>query len=126
MKNLVQLTTVLLLLIQFNGYSQTETMTKENDTIINVENKIDIENFKDCIGSYYLTEANITLTIIQEKDKMYLVAPGSKDLLTLKNDTTLYESIRGVDLEIIKGDKNTLKFTQNGYKTTIKRVTPKK
>ena len=33
--------------------------------------------------------------------------------------------MRGVELERIEGDKNALKFTQNGYKTIIKRVEAK-
>ena len=39
-----------------------------------------------------------------------------------RQKTTIFKVI----LELIKDDKNALKFTQNGYETTIKRIKPKK
>ena len=123
MKNLIQITTVLFLLIQTIGYSQTkktDTISNKQDT--NLKQEIDTEKFKAFIGSYFLEEANETLSIIQEKGKLYLADTATKNLLTKKNDTTLYEEKYGVFLELIKSDKNGLKFTQNGYETTIKRV----
>lgn len=128
MKNLVQLTTMFFLLIQINGYGQTEkteSISNKQDIILKKENaktKIDTTNFKSFIGKFLLEEADFTLEIITEDNKMYIVSPFSKDLLVFKNETTLSEPTRGVDLERIKDDKDALKFTQNGYKTTIKRV----
>lgn len=131
MNHLIQLSMVIALFFQSIAFSQTanlETTDKENGIITNVENQKEetqTNTYEDFIGSYYLTEANLTLTITQESDKYYLVSPGAKDMLTKKNDTTLYEAMRGVTLERIEGDKNALKFTQNGYVTTIKRVDTK-
>ncbi len=131
MKNLIQFTTVLFLLIQTIGYSQeqnTETMSKKLDTISKVQNiqtEIDTEKFKSFIGTYLLVEADFELEIVQENSKMYIVSPFSKDILVQKNETTLREPTRGVDLELIKDDENALKFTQNGYETTITRVNSK-
>lgn len=128
MKNLIQIATVLLLLVQTIGYSQTqntESTSNKQDTVLKKENtktKIDTEKFKGFIGKYFLEEADFNLEIIEEDNKMYIVSPFSKDILISKNGTSLYEATRGVDLELIKDNKDALKFTQNGYETTIKRV----
>jgi exopolysaccharide biosynthesis protein len=120
MKNLIQLSIVLFLLVQTVGYSQTKkpkTNSKQNSIT-----KIDTKNLKKFIGKYFLEEANFELEIVQKKGKMYIITEFSKDELILTNETTLHESTRGVDLELIKDDKDALKFSQNGYETTIKRV----
>lgn len=130
MKNLIQIATVLFLLVQTNGYSQTKSANtipgKEEITLKTHTDKTEINtvNLKKFIGIYFLEEADFTLEIIQEDNKMYIVSPFSKDILILKNETTVREPTRGVDLELIKGDKNALKYTQNGYETVIKRVKP--
>lgn len=131
MKNLIQFTTALLLLVQTIGYSQTETtetITKKLDTIVNnqpTNSEKYIEEFKSFIGEYLLEEGNFTLEIMAEDGKMFIVTEFSKDILIPKNETTLHELTRGVDLELIPGNPNALKFTQNGYETTIKRVNAK-
>ncbi|MFY0630913.1 MAG: hypothetical protein JXR05_11065 [Flavobacteriaceae bacterium] len=125
MKILIQLTTVIFLLIHSNGYSQTksvESISKKKNTTT----EIDTKKFKSFIGTYFLAEGDFTLEIVQEKDKMFIISPFSKDLLVQKNGTTLQEPTRGVDLERIKDNKDALKFTQNGYVTTIERVKAKK
>lgn len=128
MKTLIQITTVLLLLVQTIGFSQTknpETNSKKQDTIINkksTKTAIDTEKF---IGIYYLAEADFNLEIIQESNKMYIISPFSKDLLIPINKTTLREVTRGVNLELIKTNENALKYTQNGYETVIKKVNSK-
>ena len=130
MKNLIQFTTVLFLFVQTIGYSQTKNaknISKIQDTIVKTEKattKIDTKNLKKFIGTYELVEANFTLDIVQEKGKMYIITEFSKDQLLLKNETTLTEFTRGVDLQLIKGNNNALKFTQNGYETTIEKVKP--
>lgn len=132
MKNLIQFTTALFLLVQTIGYSQTKntkTISEKQDTTLkkqNKETKISTKNLKKFIGKYILEEANFTVEIVQEKDKMYIITEFSKDLLTLKNETTLQELTRGVDLELIKNNKDALKFGQNGYEAIIKRVNSKK
>jgi hypothetical protein len=132
MKNLIQLTTVLFLLIQINGYSQTknpEAISKKQDTVLKKQdkkNEINAKELKKFVGKYFLAEGDFNLEVVMENDKMFIISPFSKDLLILKNETTLREITRGVDLELIKGDKNELKFTQNGYETTIKRVVDSK
>ena len=131
MKNLIQFTIALFLLVQTTGYSQvknTEAISKKPDTSSENQNakaKIDTEKFKNFIGKYLLVEADFELEIIQENDKMFIISPFFKDILIQKNETTLHEPTRGVDLESIKDDKNALKFSQNGYITTIKRVASK-
>ncbi|MEP0266315.1 hypothetical protein [Dokdonia sp.] len=125
MKNVFQITTVLFLLVQTIGYSQTESTTStptKQDTVLQKESSKTETDTKKFIGTYLLEEANFTLEILAENDKMYIVTSFSKDLLVIKNETTLREPTRGVDLELIKDDKNALKYTQNGYVTTIKRV----
>ncbi len=132
MKNLIKITTALFLLVQTIGYSQTkktEPISKKQEIIQKKKNKstkIDTKNLKKFIGTYELAEANFTLDIVQEKDKMYIITEFSKDQLLLKNETTLHEFTRGVDLQLIEGNNNALKFSQNGYETNITRVKPKK
>ena len=124
MKNLIQLATVLLLLANTIGYGQaksTNTDSKKQESEI----KIDAKKLKKFVGTYFLAEGDFNLEIVMEKDKMYIVSPFSKDLLVHKDENTLRESTRGVDLALIKDDKDALKFTQNGYETVIKRVKPK-
>jgi hypothetical protein len=128
MKKLIQMTTILFLFVQTIGFSQTENTTSVSntqDTMLKKENtntEINTKEFKSFIGIYLLEEGDFTLEIIAEDNKMYIVSPFSKDILISKNETTLREPTRGVDLELIEDDKNALKFTQNGYETTIKRV----
>ena len=124
MKNLIQLTTAFFLLISTIGYSQTqkkETIAKKQKS----EVKIDASKLKSFIGTYFLAEGDFNLEIVQEENKMYIISPFSKDILVQKNENTLQEPSRGVNLELIKDNKNALKFTQNGYETVIKRVKPK-
>jgi hypothetical protein len=124
MKNLIKIATALILLVHTIGYSQeerTSTITKKQDA----KTSIDTEKFKSFVGIYLLEEADFELEIVQEDTAMYIVSPFSKDLLVQKNETTLREPTRGVDLERIEADETGLKFTQNGYETVIKRVKPK-
>jgi len=128
MKKLFQITTALFLLVQTIGYSQTEnteSVSNKQDTMLKKENtntEINTKELKKFIGKYFLEEADFTLEIIVENNKVYIVTPFSKDILIFKNETTLRESTRGVDLELIGDNKNALKFTQNDYETIIKRV----
>lgn len=122
MKNVFQLVTVLLLFVQTIGLSQTEPTTT---SIQETKTTIETEKFKDAIGSFLLEEGNFELEIVQEDDKMYIVTEFSRDILVQKNETTLREPTRGVDLELIADNKNALKFSQNGYETFIKRVSKK-
>lgn len=129
MKNLIQITTVLFLFVQTISYSQTEktksTSNKQGIALKKESTKTETDKLKDFIGTYFLEEGNFELEIVEEDNKMYIISPFSKDLLIPKNETTLHELIRGVDLELITDNKNALKFTQNGYETTIKRVKSK-
>lgn len=86
---------------------------------------IDITKFKNYVGKYLLTEANLELEILLENDKMflYVAAQEVKSELTQTNDTTLLDTVVGASLGIIEGDKGSLTFEQNGFKTTIKKVT---
>ena len=118
------MTTVLFLLVQTIGYSQTkdtETTSKEQDTKIEIDTTI----LKSFVGKYLLVEADFELEIVQENDKMFIISPYSKDILIQTNETTLHEPTRGVDLELIKDNKTALKFTQNGYETIIEKVDSK-
>lgn len=128
MKYLIPFTTALFLFIQTIGFSQAENMeiTSEKQDIYlkesNVIADVDTRSFKSFIGKYYLAEADLELEIIQENSELYLVSQFSKDMLSQKNETTVHEATRGIDLEYIKNDNNALKYTQNGYETTIKRL----
>lgn len=127
MKTLKQLTVLALFLIQtvvFGQTKNTENATNKQETKKEIK-KVDTKNLKKFIGTYNLVEANFTLDIVQEKGKMYIITEFSKDQLLLKDENTLTEFTRGVDLQLIEGNENALKFTQNGYETTIERVKPK-
>jgi len=131
MKNVIKITAVLFLLVQTISYSQTqntETTNQKQDTVLKKQNEktaIETEKFKDAIGKFLLVEGDFVLEIVQENDKMFIISPFSKDELIQKNEITLREPTRGVDLELIKGNKDALKFYQNGYETTIERVKTK-
>lgn len=121
MKTLFKITTVLFLCVQSMAFSQTkdlETTSEKQEEVIQTDNTT-LQKF---IGKYYLAEADFELEIVNENDKMYIISPFSKDVLIQKNETTLRESSRGVDLELIADNANALKFTQNGYETVIKKV----
>lgn len=127
MKNLIQLVTALILTVFFQttGYSQTEETSAISEKQEVVDAKADTKAELDSapfIGTYFLSEADLQLEIIEEDNKLYLVSSFSKDILVPTNETTLRELTRGVDLELIANDNTALKFTQNGYETTIKRV----
>ncbi|MEL6811119.1 MAG: hypothetical protein AAFP76_07280 [Bacteroidota bacterium] len=101
--------------------SQSET----SETSSNPDTKTEIsdENLALFVGTYFLAEGDFELKIVREEnDAMFIVSPFSKDPLTVKNETTLHEPTRGVDLELIENDSTALIFTQNGYLTKIKRV----
>lgn len=131
MKTLKQLTILALFLVQtvvFGQTKNTETVSVKQETTQKQEStvkKVDTKNLKKFIGTYNLAEANFTLDIVQEKGKMYIVTEFSKDQLLLKDENTLHEFTRGVDLQLIAGNSDGLKFTQNGYETIIERVKPK-
>lgn len=120
MKNLIQLSIVFFLLVQTVGYSQTKN--SKIDTKKNEIAQISTKNLKKFVGKYLLEEANFELEIVKEKNKMFIITEFSKDELILTDENTLHEFTRGVDLKLIKGDKDGLMFSQNGYETTIKRV----
>ncbi|MCH9659892.1 MAG: hypothetical protein K0U54_03175, partial [Bacteroidetes bacterium] len=125
MKNLIQFTTALALFVYSLGYGQT-TSTNNVEVSSSTEKPsktiIETEKFKSFIGTFLLEEGNFELQIVQEDNQMFIISPYSKDILIQKNDSTLREPSRGVDLERIADDKNALIFMQNGYLTTIKRV----
>lgn len=126
MKHLIQFTTVLFFLIQTTIYSQTKDIKTHNTIKPQNENvKISTKNLNKFIGKFLLEEGNFIMEIVREKDRMYVITEFSKDQLLLKNQTTLHEFTRGVDFELIKDNKNALKFSQNGYETVLKRVDPK-
>lgn len=125
MKNLIKITTVFLLIAQTISYGQTQNQDtiSKSDNVKTEISSLELEKF---IGVYLLEEANFQLEIIEEGDKMYIVTEFSKDVLVQKNKTTLSEPTRGVDLELIKGNDNGLKFSQNGYEAIIVKLKPKK
>ncbi len=102
-----------------------------NDVLAYVNNNpiesfrnIDIDNFKKYAGTYFLKEANLTLKITLENNKMYLVseAQGVKSELTQQNEKSLYDTTVGVILTQIQNDNNSLSFSQNGFTTTINKI----
>jgi len=95
-----------------------------NNTPIESFKRIDIDNFKKYIGTYLLKEANLTLKIVLENDKMYLISEeqGVKSELIQKNEKSLYDTTVGVVLTQIVDDNNSLSFNQNGFTTTISKV----
>lgn len=124
MKALIKITTVLILLVQTMSFAQTKDAEITSETK-ETESQIDTKNLKKFVGKYIMEEANFELEIVQEEGKMYIITVFSKDPLVLKNETTITEPSRGVDLELITDNKNGLKYSQNGYETILKRITPK-
>lgn len=125
MKNLISFTSALFILFQTLVFCQTEkenTLPKLQETEQATE-KIETEKFRNFIGKFLLEEGNLELEVVQEGDYMYIISPFSKDPLIQKNDSTLREPGRGVDLSSIAGNDG-LQFNQNGYETILKRVAP--
>ena len=108
MKHLFSITAVLILSLSNVVFAQTSknNVTSKTEKIASVtkkENKkVDFKKLKKFVGKYNLEEANITLEIVQEKNKMYIVSPWGKDPLDIKNENTLFEPSRGVYLKTIK------------------------
>ncbi|CAL2080462.1 Beta-lactamase domain-containing protein [Tenacibaculum sp. 190524A02b] len=96
-----------------------------NNEAIEKFNSINIADFKDITGKYLLKEANLIFEITQEKDKLFLIAKaqGIKSELIQKNKTTLYDTSVGATLTKIEGTNDRLTFNQNGFTTTISKVT---
>jgi len=113
---------------QTMGYGQTKdtaTNSQQQEASLTQQStntKTATKNDKYFIGTFLLEEAGFELEIVKEDGKMYIVTEFSKDILIQKNETTLHEITRGVDLALIENNKDALKFTQNGYETTIVRV----
>ncbi len=124
MKKLIQITAVLFLSVQTYGFCQTNSTApsyKTQDTLLTKQNdKTNIT--KSFIGTYIMEEADFTLEIVEENGLMYIITKFSKDLLVQKDETTLNEPTRGVDLQLIQNNKEDIKFSQNGYETVLKRV----
>ncbi|QTD39086.1 hypothetical protein JL193_07515 [Polaribacter batillariae] len=131
MNTLQQLTILALLFLQTSAFSQTknaETVAIKKETVQKKKTettKVESPNFKKFIGKYKMVEANFILDIVEEKGKMYIITEFSKDPLLPKNKNTLSEPKRGVDFQWIEGNKNGLKYSQNGYETILERVKPK-
>jgi CubicO group peptidase (beta-lactamase class C family) len=98
-----------------------------NETISNFKD-VDIANFKEYVGSYLIKEADLILKIKVENNKIFLIseAQGSKSELNQKDENTLIEKTSGVNLTKIKDDPNSLTFSQNGFTTTINKITEDK
>jgi len=103
---------------------KTDLLASLNNQDIAQFSSVDIDLFKAYTGSYLLKEANLTLEIVIEETKMYLIveAQGVKSELTQKSDTSLYDTVVGVILSKVDDDPNVLTFNQNGFVTTIARV----
>lgn len=95
-----------------------------NETISNFKS-LDIDTFKTYIGTYLINEANLKLTVALEDSKMYLVSEeqGLKSELTQKSDISLYDTKYGVTLTLIEDNNTSLTFNQNGFTTTIHKIT---
>lgn len=98
------------------GYLSDEKITRFKE--------VDIDNFKEHIGTYFLKEANLILKIAIENTKMFLISEDQsiKSELTQKDENTLIEATTGVSLTKVKGNTNSLSFNQNGFTTIIKRI----
>lgn len=88
---------------------------------------VNLASFKGITGKYLLKEANLTFEIKEEKGKLFLIAEAQKikSELTQKNEKTLYDTAVGATLTTIEGSSNSLTFSQNGFTTTITKITPK-
>ena len=107
---------------------QNDLIALLNNEAIDDFKSVNIEAFKEYMGTYFLEEANLTLEIIQEDNKLFLVAEAQniKSELAQKSETSLYDTTIGVVLTKIEDTTKSLTFSQNGYNTTIDKVTPKK
>lgn len=88
---------------------------------------LNLKEFQNITGKYFLKEANLTLEIIIENNKMYLIAEeqGIKSELMQKNQDSIYDTTVGATLTKIKGSNDSLTFSQNGFTTTIHKITTK-
>ncbi|MFP2994779.1 hypothetical protein ABN763_02665 [Spongiivirga sp. MCCC 1A20706] len=125
MKTLQHITLVAFLCIQAMVFGQTEN-AEANANQEKAKTTIETEKFKDAIGTFLLVEGDFELQIVQKEEKMYIITEFSNDILIQKNDSTLCEPTRGVDLSLIAGNTNGLHYSQNGYETILKRVEEKK
>lgn len=105
----------------------TDILSYLNNQKIEDFKEVDFKKFNAYTGTYLLKEANMTLNIVAENNEMFLEvkAQGIKSKLTQKNETTLFDTVVGASLEIIANKTNALKFSQNGFTTTINKVVKK-
>lgn len=101
-----------------------EKDTEVKDSKSKNTDKIDV-SFHKYIGKFLLKEASLVLEVVVEGDKMFMVSEeqGIKSQLFQKNKTTLFETIAGANLEVITDNDDALTFSQNGFTTTINRIT---
>ncbi len=94
-----------------------------NETITNFKD-VDIDNFKEYVGSYLIKEADLILKISVEDHKIFLIseAQGSKSELNQKDENTLIEKTSGVNLTKVANAPNSLTFSQNGFTTIINKI----
>lgn len=105
-------------------YLTNDLLAYLNNEMIAPFKSVDLENFEIYAGTYLLKEANLTLKIAIEDNRMYLIseAQGVKSELLQKSETALYDTTVGVLLTQIDGDDSSLTFNQNGFITTISKV----
>ena len=87
MKTLFKITTILFLCIQSIGFSQTKDLetTSEKQEVTTQITDADLEKF---IGKFLLVKGDFELEIVREENKVFIISPFSKDVLTTKNKTT--------------------------------------
>lgn len=110
--------------IPMREYLTNDLLAYLNNEMIAPFKSVDLENFEIYAGTYLLKEANLTLKIAIEDNRMYLIseAQGVKSELLQKSETALYDTTVGVLLTQIDGDDSSLTFNQNGFITTISKV----
>ena len=106
------------------GLIKSDLLTYLDNQVIEEFKSIDIDNFRNCVGTYLLKEANLELEIVIEGEKMFLIseAQGSKSELIQKAANAMSDTEVGVTLTLIEGDNESLTFNQNGFETTMSRI----
>lgn len=121
-----------LFLLFTNSHRMPLGKSLKNDLFAYLNNKeierfktVNTNDFKGITGKYLLKEANLTLEIVLDNGKFYLVSEAQdvKSELIQKNNTTLYDTAVGATLTQIEGKDDSLTFSQNGFTTIISKTT---
>ncbi|MCH2230358.1 MAG: beta-lactamase family protein [Crocinitomicaceae bacterium] len=91
---------------------------------VKLNNSFDLDKFKHLVGSYELKQNGMLFEFSIEDNRLYLTVPsqGIKCEMNQKNSTTIVDTQVGANFELIEGNNEAIKFSQNGFETQLNRV----